>query len=68
MSIFGVARLFIVLRRIATALERANELAEERMRREFPPLPDLDAPKKYAEISRPTVASWNERHENRGRG
>lgn len=67
MNVFGFARLILLFRRIAVALERANELEEYRLRREFPPLKSESAPPKFAEISRPTVASWNERHEQRGR-
>lgn len=66
-SVFGFARLIILVRRIAAALERANELEEYRLRREFPPLKSDDAPRRFAEVSHPSVASWNERHENRGR-
>lgn len=67
-NLFGLARLILIARRIAVALERANELELHRQRREFPPLKSDDAPPKLAEISRPTVDSWNERHEQRGRG
>jgi hypothetical protein len=55
-----------LLRRIAKALERANELEKFRIERDYPPLAAAPPAPRMAEISQPTVAQWNERYRSRG--
>lgn len=54
-------RLLSLLRRIAKALERSNELTKERMRYDYPMWKEKPKPR-HAEISVPTVESWNQRY------
>lgn len=55
-------RQLALLRRIARALERANELAEERSR------PYVKPAARKAEFSQASVELWNEADEARKRG
>jgi hypothetical protein len=58
---FTELRVLVTLRRIAKAMERANELELHRQQMEYPPIKDSpDVPKKVS-ISRPSVNEWNER-------
>jgi hypothetical protein len=54
-------RVLATLRRIAKAMERANELEMHRQELEYPPLAKAEKPKRSAEISHPTVQDWNQR-------
>ncbi len=55
-------RAVALLRRIAKALERANELEQYRIERDYPPVASTSAAPRMAEVSRPTLEQWNERH------
>ena len=61
---FRSLRLLALLRRIAKALERSNELANERLLRDYPDLARERGRKpkrpKVVEVYAPTVADWNE--------
>ncbi len=59
---WGLLRIAAQLRRIAKAIERSNELYEERHPVVVPRKP------RPAQISVPTVASWNAGYERRQRG
>lgn len=59
MRIFTQLRIAVLLRRLARSLERQNELAEQRMRLDYPEWRERPKPRP-AEISVPTVAQWNE--------
>ena len=61
MSIFGDLRLLALLRRIAKAIEHSNELTRERMKFDYPDWRERPKPRK-AEISVPSVESWNNRY------
>lgn len=62
MKIFSELRVVAVLRRIAKAMERANQLEEHRQSIEYPRLRDgKDAPEKKVKISRPTVGDWDDK-------
>ena len=51
-----------ILKRIAEAMERANELELHRQELEFPPLKTTDPPKKKFVIDRVSVEDMNKRH------
>lgn len=59
-SPFTILRVVAVLRRVAKALERANQLAETRLECEFPKLAlaKTHGPK-LVKIDRPSAADWN---------
>jgi hypothetical protein len=56
---WALLRVAANLKRIATALETANDISRERMQREFPPTP---RPSRPIEISHPSVEDWNKRY------
>jgi hypothetical protein len=54
-------RALATLRRIAKAMERANDLELHRQQMEYPPISRAEAPKRNLDISHPTAQAWNER-------
>lgn len=63
MKSFVLVRVLLVLRRIAVALESANELEQYRQSMEFRPLKETDTPPaRHAIISKPSINRWNDRH------
>jgi hypothetical protein len=61
MKWFPEIRLLAMLRRIAKAIERSNELTQERMKFDYPQWRERPKPRK-AEISVPTVEQWNKNY------
>ena len=63
---FTELRVWGVLRRIAKAMERANELELHRQEIEYAPLKDAGSPvPRKAVFSRPTAKEWNEKERTR---
>ncbi len=56
---WAVLRVAAQLKRVAIALEVANDLRRERLEREFPPRVKVG---RMVEVSRPTIEDWNKRY------
>lgn len=63
-SDFTALRLASSVRRLAKAMERANELELHRQDVEHPPLKDAGKKKKTV-FSRPTIDEWNDKVKDR---
>ena len=60
-EIFANLRVLATIRRIAKAMERANELEANRQGLEFPVVMPSHTSARRPVISRPTVEDWNRR-------
>jgi hypothetical protein len=58
-------RALATLRRIAVAMERANQLEEKRQEIDYAPLRDAGKPVRKSVISRPSPGEWNRLREKR---